>query len=153
MPGQLHIVRLTPEQRAEVRALGAAGTTPARTQTHARILLKCDIGTGGPRWTDARVAEAVEVSTRTVARVRQRFATQGLAAALARKPPARAYRRKLDGAQEARLVAIACTEPPSGQARWSLRLLSKRLVALEVVDGISPETVRATLKKTGSRRG
>lgn len=153
MPGQLHVVRLTAAERAEVRALVAAGTTPARTQTHARILLKCDIGASGPRWTDARVAEAVEVSPRTVARVRQRFATQGLAAALTRKPPARTYRRKLDDAQEARLVAIACTEPPSGQARWSLRLLSKRLVELEVVDGISPETVRAALKKTSSSRG
>ena len=148
MPGQLHVVRLTAAERAEVRGLVAAGTTPARTQTHARILLKCDIGAGGPRWTDERVAEAVEVSARTVARVRQRFATQGLAAALARKPPARTYRRKLDGAQEARLVAIACTDPPQGRARWSLRLLSKRLVELEIVAGISPETVRATLKKT-----
>jgi transposase len=136
-----------------VRALLAAGTTPARTQTHARILLKCDAGTGGPHGSDARVAEAVEVSARTVARVRARFATQGLAAALARKRPERVYRRKLDSAQEARLVAIACTEPPAGRARWSLRLLSKRLVELEVVAGISPETVRATLKKTSSSRG
>lgn len=153
MSGQLHVVRLTAAERTELRALVAAGTTPARTQTHARILLKCDVGAAGPRWTDARVAEAVEVSTRTVARVRQRCATQGLAAALARKAPDRVYRRKLDAAAEARLVAIACTEPPSGQARWSLRLLSTRLVELEVVDGISPETVRAALKKTSSSRG
>lgn len=153
MPGKLHVVRLTPTERAEVRGLVAAGTTPARAQTHARILLKCDIGAGGPRWTDARVAEAVEVSSRTVARVRSRFATQGLDAALKRKPPARVYRRKLDDAQEARLVAVACTEPPSGQARWSLRMLGRRLVELEIVDGISPETVRATLKKTTSSRG
>ena len=118
MSRQQHVVHLTAAERAEVRALLAAGTTPARTQTHARILLKCDAGTGGPHWSDARVAEAVEVS-----------------------------------AQEARLVAIACTEPPAGRARWSLRLLSKRLVELEVVAGISPETVRATLKKTSSSRG
>ena len=76
-----------------------------------------------------------------------------MAAALGRKRPDRVYRRKLESAQEARLVAIACTEPPPGQARWSLRLLANRLVALEVVDGISPETVRATLKKTRSSRG
>jgi transposase len=153
MPTKQHVVRLTPAERAELRALLAAGGAPARIQTHARILLKCDGGGGGPRWSDPRVAEAVEVSARTVARVRERFATQGLAVALARKRPERVYRRKLDSAQEARLVAIACTEPPPGAARWSLRLLSKRLVELEVVEGISPETVRATLKKTSSSRG
>ena len=153
MSRQQHVVRLTAAERAEVRALLAAGTTPARTQTHARILLKCDAGAAGPRWTDARVAEAVEVSSRTVARVRARFAAAGLAAALRRKRPNRVYRHKLDAAQEARLVAVACTEPPSGHARWSLRLLSRRLVELAVVDRISPETVRATLKKTSSSRG
>lgn len=153
MPRKQHVVRLTPAERAEVRALVGAGVAPARTQTHARILLKCDAGAAGPRWSDARVAEAVEVSARTVARVRARFATQGLAAALGRKRPNRVYRRKLESAQEARLVAIACTAPPSGQARWSLRLLAQRLVELEVVDGISPETVRAALKKTPSSRG
>jgi transposase len=153
MPSKQHVVRLSPPERAAVRALVAAGATPARTQTHARILLKCDAGAAGPRWSDVRVAEAVEVSARTVARVRARFATQGLAAALGRKRPERVYRRKLDDAQEARLVAITCTAPPAGQARWSLRLLANRLVELEVVDGISPETVRATLKKTPSSRG
>jgi hypothetical protein len=153
MSRQQHVVRLTPAERAALRALLAAGTTPARTQTHARLLLKCDAGVGGPRWSDARVAEAVEVSPRTVARVRARFAREGMAAALGRKRPARVYQRRLDSAQEARLVAIACTAPPAGHARWSLRLLSRRLVALEVVDGISPETVRATLKKTNSSPG
>jgi hypothetical protein len=153
MANKQHVVRLTPTERADLRALLATGATPARTQSHARILLKADAGVGGPRWRDARVAEAVEVSTRTVARVRARFAQGGLPAALGRKPPDRVYRRKLDGAQEARLVAVACTEPPAGRARWSLRLLSKRLVELEIVDGISPETVRATLKKTRSSRG
>lgn len=153
MPRKQHVVRLTPADRAEVRALIAAGHAPAHTQTHARILLKCDAGTAGPRWSDAQVAAAVEVSARTVARVRARFATHGMAAALGRKPPDRVYRRKLDDAQEARLIAVACTTPPPGQTRWSLRLLANRLVALEVVDGISPETVRATLKKTPSSRG
>jgi hypothetical protein len=153
MPRKQHVVRLTPAERADLRARLAAGITPARTQTHARILLKCDAASGGPRWSDAHIAEAVEVSARTVARVRARFATAGLAAALERKHPERVYRRKLESAQEARLVAIACTAPPAGQARWSLRLLANRLVELEIVDGISPETVRATLKKTPSSRG
>ncbi len=153
MSGKQHVVRLTAAERADLRALLAAGVVPARTQTHVRILLKADAGAGGPRWTDARVAETVEVSARTVARVRARFARAGLAAALERKRPARVYARKLDSAQEARLIAVACTAPPAGQTRWSLRLLSRRLVELEVVDGISPETVRATLKKTRSSRG
>ena len=153
MPRKQHVVRLTPAERADLRARLAAGTTPARTQSHARILLKCDAATGGPRWSDARVAEAVEVSTRTVARVRARFASGGLAAALGRKLSARVYARILDSAQEARLIAVACTDPPAGHARWSLRLLSRRLVELEVVEAISPETVRATLKKTCSSRG
>ena len=136
-----------------MRAVLTAGTAAAHTQRHARILLKCDAGTSGPRWTDARVAAAVEVSPRTVARVRARFARGGVAAALGRTRPDRGYPHKLDAAQTARLVAIACTEPPAGRTRWSLRLLSQRLVELEVVDGISPETVRATLKKTISSRG
>jgi transposase len=153
MPSKQHVVRLTPAERTELRALIAAGSAPALTQTHARILLKCDAGVGGPRWSDVRIAEAVDVSARTVARVRERFTRGGVGRALGRKRPARVYRRKLDDAQEARLVAIACTEPPAGRARWSLRLLANRLVALEVVDGISPETVRVTLKKTPSSRG
>lgn len=153
MPRKQHVVRLSSAERAELRALLAAGTTPARVQTHARLLLKSDAGSDGPRWSDAQVAEAVEVSARTVARVRARFAHEGLAAAVGRKRPERVYRRRLDSAQEARLVAIACTQPPVGHARWSLRLLSRRLIELEVVAGISPETVRATLKKTTSSRG
>jgi len=130
-----------------------AGAGPARRLARARILLKCDAGAGGPRWTDARVAEAVEVSARTVARVRAAFAGGGLAAALPRKPPARAYARRLDGAAEARLVAVACGPPPAGRARWSLRLLADRLVELEVVPAVAPNTVRAALKKTSPSRG
>ena len=153
MPGKLHVVRLTPSERAEVRALLAAGRAPARTQTHARILLKCDTGAAGPRWSDARVAEAVEVSARTVARVRARFATQGLAAALGTQAP-----RPRVPAQ----VGQRPGSPPRGgglhRAAVRVRPLesaaaSRRLVELEMVDGISPETVRATLKKTSSSRG
>ena len=153
MPTKQHVVRLSAAERETLRALLAHGTAAARTLTHARILLKCDTGTAGPRWSDARIAEAVEVSSRTVARVRERFAAGGMAAALERKRPDRVYGRKLDAAQEARLIAIACTDPPEGRARWSLRLLGQRLVELEVVDGISPETIRVLLKKTPSSRG
>jgi homeodomain-containing protein len=153
MANKQHVVRLSPTERSELRTLLAAGRASAHAQRHARILLKCDAGAAGPRWSDARVAEAVEVSARTVARVRARFTSGGVVGALGRKRPDRVYRRKLDDAHEARLVAIACTEPPAGRVRWSLRLLANRLVELEVVDGISPETVRATLKKTPSSRG
>lgn len=153
MSTKQHIVRLTPQERAEARQLIAAGVAPARTLAHARILLKADAGSGGRRWTDVQIAEAVEVSPRPVTRVRTAFATQGLAAALQRKPPAREYARRLDSAGEARLVTVACSQPPAGHARWTLKLLADRLVELDVVDGIAPETVRQALKKTCSSRG
>lgn len=141
-------VVLTPAQRDELMTLIGAGTAPARTLLHARILLKADQGPDGPAWVDDRIAEAVEVSQPTVARVRRQCVEEGLAAALDRRASTRTYRRKLDGEQEARLVALCCGEPPDGAARWSLRLLADTLVELEVVEAISHETVRRTLKKT-----
>ncbi len=146
-------VELTPEQRQTLETLIRKGQSPARTQTHARILLKADRTEGAPAWTDDQIAEACEVSRPTVERVRRTFVTVGLDAALHRRRPQRVYQRKLDGAQEAQLVALTCSAPPEGQERWSLRLLAQRLVELEVVDGIAPETVRTTLKKTNSSRG
>jgi transposase len=128
----------------------AGGKAAARTLTHARIPLEADRGDAGPGWTDAAVAGALDVGPSTVARVRQRYVEEGLEAALARKGPDRVYERKLDGAAEARLIALACGAPPEGRARWTLKLLAGRLVALEVVDGISYETVRRTLKQTSS---
>lgn len=111
------------------------------------MLLKTDEGECGPAWTDAEVAEAAEVHFKTVRNIRQRFVEDSLEAALhRRKLPPRG--RKLDGAQEARLLAVACGPAPEGRARWSLRLLADRLVELEIVDEISYETVRRTLKKT-----
>jgi transposase len=133
--------------------LVSAGKAAALKLTHARILLKADAAPGGPAWTDARIAEAIEVNRTTVEQVRQRFVEQGLQAALVRKKQARPSReRKLDGAGEARLIALACSEPPLGRAAWTLRLLADRLVELEVVDTISTETVRQALKKTNSSR-
>jgi len=151
MPKQ-YVVRLDAEARARLERFLAAGTAPARALAHARVLLKADAGPGGPAWTDARIAEAVEVSLATVARVRRRWATGGLEDALHRRPTGPRPRR-LDGAQEARLVALACSTPPAGCARWSLRLLAERLVELEVVAGVAPNTVRTVLKKTNSSRG
>ena len=129
------------------------GVAPASALTHARILLKANQGEAGPSWTDAAIAVAVEVNPATVARIRQRYVTGGLEAALHRKPPARQYHRRLDGQQEAHLVALACSPPPEGRKRWTLRLLADRLVELEVIESVSYETVRQTLKQTGSSRG
>jgi transposase len=146
-------VILSESEREELKQLIAAGTAPARKLTHARILLKADQSLEGPGWVDEQVAEAVETSQPTVARVRKQYFEEGLEAALNRRPPNREYHHKLDGEQEARLIALACSEPPEGQARWSLRLLADKLVELEIVeDEISYQTVRRTLKKTLSSR-
>lgn len=148
-----YVVRLPEEERASLLTLIGRGAAPARAQTHARILLKANRGEAGPEWTDGAISAALEVDPTTVARVRKLYVTEGLGAALYRKAPDRVYRRKLDGEQEARLIAVACSEPPSGQKRWTLRLLAGKLVALEVVETISYETVRQTLKQTSSSRG
>ena len=148
-----HIVVLSEEERARLRTLIGQGTAPARALTHARILLKANQGEAGPGWTDAAIAVAVEVNPVTVARVRMKYVAAGLDAAVYRKPPARSYRRRLDGEQEAHLVALACSAPPEGRKRWTLRLLAEGLVRLEVVDAVSHETVRQALKQTAASRG
>jgi hypothetical protein len=145
-------VILTEEQRAELRGLVGSGTAPARMLTRARILLKADHGEGGPGWSDAAIVGALDVNASTVLRVRRSFVSHGLTATLERKRPDRVYERTLDGAQEARLIAIACAATPEGADHWSLRLLAEELVRLEVVATISHETVRQTLKKTRSSR-
>jgi transposase len=145
-------VTLTPPERQELQQLISRGKADARKLAHARILLQADEADGGPRSIDDEIADALETCTRTVERVRERFVEQGLEAALLPRPSKRVYTRKLDGRQEARLVALACSEPPAGKARWTLRLLADELVELEVVDAVSHETVRQTLKKTCSSR-
>src|SRR5690242_16960133 len=112
---QRYVVQLTDEERTRLAGLIATGTAPARQLMHARVLLKADRGPDGPSWVDTSIAEAVEVSQPTVARVRRQFAEQGLEAALNRRAPRREYRRQLDGAQEAHLIALACRTPPTGQ--------------------------------------
>jgi Homeodomain-like domain len=148
-----YAVALTEEERARLRTLLGRGEAPARMLTHARILLKANQGEGGPGWSDAAIAGALEVHPDTVARVRRAYVGAGLAAALARKAPKRVYPRTLDGAAEAHLVAVACSTPPSGRERWTLRLLADELVRLEIVETVSHETVRRTLKQTPSSRG
>jgi hypothetical protein len=146
-------VELTEEERARLRTLIGRGEAPARLLTHARILLKADQGEGGAAWADAAIAGALEVHTTTVARVRRAYVEGGLEAALARKAPDRVYPRVLDGAAEAHLIAVACSDPPTGRERWTLRLLADELVRLEVVAAVSHETVRRTLQQTTSNRG
>ncbi len=149
-----YIVTLTDEERHYLHDLIAAGKAAAQKLAHARILLKADATPGGPAWPDEQIAEALDVGRATVARVRQRLVEQGLEAALGRKPQDRPSRqRKLDGAAEARLIALACSAPPEGRATWTLRLLADHLVELAVIDAIAHETVRQVLKKTNSSRG
>ena len=148
-----HIVVLSEEERARLHTMIGRGVAPASALTHARILLKANQGEAGPGWTDAAIGAALEVNPATVARVRMRYVAAGLEAAVYRKPSARQYRRRLDGQQEARLVALTCSAPPQGHKRWTLRLLADQLVELQVVDSVSYETVRQVLKQTGSSRG
>jgi transposase len=147
------IVRLTPFERTQLLKLVSSGEAPARKLTHARILLKADRGPEGPGCTDEAIAAALDVGEVTVWRVRKRYVTEGLEAALNHRHPKNHRPRRLDGDQEAHLIALACSEPPAGQARWTLRLLARRMVELEYTAQLSYETVRVTLKKTRSSRG
>src|SRR3954466_893610 len=141
-------VTLTLAERDELERLLARGKADVRKIKHAQILLKADAADGGPAWPDARIAEAFKAGITTVERVRQRFVEEGFASALSPdRGGKRLYERKLDGAQEARLIALACSAPPDGQARWTLRLLAQRMVERAYVDTLSYETVRQTLKK------
>ena len=141
-----YVVRLTAEERTCLESLMAAGTSPARTQPHARSLLKADWGP------DHASHEALAVSLPTIQRGRQTLVLAGFDAALQRKrPPARP--RKRDGAQAAQLIALACSTPPAGHKRWSLRLLTKRFVELEHSDRVGRERLRQVLNKTTSNRG
>ena len=144
-----YVVALGPQERQALRRLVSVGKAAAYKRRHAEILLKADTGPGGPGWTDVQIAEAFEVSVRSIEYLRQRFVEEGLDAALARRKQCRpSVARKLDGQKEARLIALSCSPPPEGRQRWTLRLLADRLVALEVVDSISYEAVRQVLKKT-----
>ena len=144
------IVRLTSDQRQELEKLATTGKRSAAIITRTRILLKADAQSDG--WPDDRIAQALDTSDGTVARIRKKFVQQGLEAAVQRKRPSGRQYRKLDGAQEARLAALACSPPPEGQARWTMKLLADKLVELEVVESIDPATVCRTLKKTRSSR-
>jgi hypothetical protein len=145
-------VLLSAEDRATLEGLIASGHASARHLSHARILLKADEGEDAPHqassWPDTKIADALEVSRSTVFRVRERFAREGLEAALLHRRPKNTKPKKLDGLQEAHLIALACSEPPKGKNRWSVRLLAERFVSLDCAqEPISRELVRRTLKK------
>jgi transposase len=143
-------VTLTPEERADLLQLISVGKAAARTLVHARVLLKADTAAGQRGLFDADIAGAVETSVSTVERVRQRFVEEGLQRALLPPLPTAPRPTKLDGRGEARLIAEACSTPPGGRDRWTLKLLADRMVELGIAESLSYETVRRTLKKTSS---
>ena len=152
-PRTKFVVTLTEEERHELEQLTRVGRGKARALTHARILLKADAGPAGPTWADADIAAALDVSPDTIARVRRAFVDEGLDAALHRRPSRTPRLPKLDGRAEAHLIALACSTPPNGAARWTLALLTERFIALGVSPPVSDETVRRALKQTNSSRG
>jgi transposase len=148
-----YIVKLTQEERGDLQKLISQGEAPARKLTHARILLKADSSEAGPGWSDPAISEALEVGTATVERVRERFVEEGLKASLTRRRPRSPRLRKLDGEQEAHLIALVCSPPEEGQEHWTLQLLADKLVELHIVESIARETIRQVLKKTNSSPG
>ena len=153
MPAKKYIVSVSVEERHELEQVVNTGKAAAYKINHARILLKADTQQSEGGWTDAAISQALDISVATIERVRQRFVEHGVAAALGRKKQPRHRSRRLDGEQEAHLVALTCSDPPAGHRRWTLRLLAERMVTLEPVDTLSYETVRQTLKKTHSNLG
>jgi poly-gamma-glutamate capsule biosynthesis protein CapA/YwtB (metallophosphatase superfamily) len=146
-----YIVRLSDDERAELNALIDKGKHPARKLLKARILLKADASATGPGWADAEIAAALDTSIDTIAKTRQQLVEQGLPAALTRKhSPASARPRIFDGAAEAKLIALACSEPPPGRVRWTLELLEEAVVERKIVERASDNTIGRTLKKTRS---
>ena len=147
---KIYVITLSSEERSSLEKLVTTGRTSAKRQTHGRILLKADTSTAGPGWSDEQICAALEVGCSTVERVRKRFVEEGMDSLRSRPKTLRLSRRRLDGEQEARLLALACSPPPQGRAHWTLRLLADQMVVLEHVGSISHETVRRTLKKTSS---
>lgn len=153
MPAKKYIVDLTCEERQILEQLTSKGKAQIYKINHARILLKADINSAQGEWTDRAMSQALDISTATIERVRQRFVEQGIEAALNRQVQQKRKPRRLDGEQEAHLIAMVCGPTPAGQGRWTLRLLAERMVELGYVESVSHETVRQTLKKTNLSLG
>jgi len=149
-----HIVRLSKEERETLTKLLTSGRGPARMFTRVRILLKADQDDKGPAWSDEKISDALDVTVQTIERVRKQLVEEGFDAVLSRrKYTQKVSRKKIDGDVEAHLVALSCSEPPKGRARWTLRLLADSIVELGYVKSISHEAVRQTLKKTNLNHG
>jgi hypothetical protein len=144
---QKYFVKLTSEERSYLEKLVSSGEAPARKLRRARILLKSDCSESGPNWTYAAICDAFDVNPVTVTNIRKAFSEGGVEQALKRKPPEREYEHRLDGNAEAHLVAMVCGKVPDGYDRWTLRLLQERFLKLEIVESVSHETIRTTLKK------
>src|ERR1700732_2892816 len=143
-----YVVRLSAGEREHLQALIRKGKSPARRLLKARILLKADVSEGGASWSDSRVIRALDTSPSMVYRARQQLVEEGLEAVLSRKQRATpAVARIFDGEKEAKLIALACSKPPKGRARWTLRMLEKKVVELEIVDRASDSTIGRVLKK------
>ncbi len=148
-----YIVTLSVEERAHLQSTIRSGKHAARKLLRARILLKADISEAGDAWTDDQIAEGLETSLKTVARVRQQLVEEGVEGVLTpKRSPNSARARIFDGASEAKLIALACSAPPAGRARWTLQLLENQVVALKIVARVSDNTIGRTLKKTFSSR-
>ena len=150
---QKYVVKLTETERSQLKELITSGEASARQIRRAYILLKSDCSDEGPNWNYQAICDAYDVSSLTVYNVRKNYVEGGLKQAILRKKPDREYKRRLDGEGEAHLIALACSEPPDGYESWSLRLLQDRMICLEIVENISHETIRQTLKKTSSNLG
>lgn len=149
-----YIIRLTSEERDSLTKLVAGGRGPARMFTRARVLLKADQGDQGPAWQDDKISEAFDVTVQTIERIRKQFVEEGLDTVLSRHEyKQKVSRKKIDGQVEAHLIALSCSEPPHGRARWTLRLLADAIVELGYIDSISYEAIRQTLKKTKLNHG
>jgi Homeodomain-like domain len=148
-----YVVRLSCDERQQLAMLIRKGSSPAQRLMKARILLKADVSEGGEGWSDNQIIEALETSPSMVYRVRKQLVEEGFEAVLSRKPRATpAVPRIFDGEKEAKLIALACSEPPKGRARWTLRLLENKVVELNIVDRASDSTIGRTLKKTSLSR-
>jgi transposase len=144
-----YVVRLSDDEREQLATLIRKGNSPAQRLMKARILLKADVSEAGEGWSDNEIIEALETSASMVYRVRKQLVEEGLEAVLSRKPRATpSVPRIFDGEKEAKLIALACSEPPKGRARWTLRLLENKVVELNIVDRASDSTIGRTLKKT-----
>ena len=148
-----YVVRLSCDERQQLAMLIRKGSSPAQRLMKARILLKADVSEGGEGWSDNQIIEALETSPSMVYQVRKQLVEEGFEAVLSRKPRATpAVPRIFDGEKEAKLIALACSEPPKGRARWTLRLLENKVVELNIVDRASDSTIGRTLKKTSLSR-